>query len=82
MRVLVTGARGMLGCDVVRAGARAGHELVGLARAELDVRDPGGVAAALTETDPDWAINCAAWTDVDGAEANAEQARKLHTVPL
>jgi dTDP-4-dehydrorhamnose reductase len=80
MRVLVTGADGMLGCDVVRAGARAGHELVGLARAQLDVRDPAAVAAAVADTDPDWAINCAAWTDVDGAEANAEQARAVNSL--
>ena len=42
MRLLVTGAAGMLGRDVMRAGERAGYELVGLDRAELDITDAGG----------------------------------------
>jgi len=74
MRLLVTGAQGMLGRDVVRAGERAGHQLVGLGRDELDVVDGAAVAAALERIGPDAAINCAAWTDVDGAESNREQA--------
>jgi dTDP-4-dehydrorhamnose reductase len=74
MRVLLTGAGGMLGRDVIRAGDRAGHELVGLARAELDITDAVAVEAAVARASPDGAINCAAWTDVDGAEANSEQA--------
>jgi dTDP-4-dehydrorhamnose reductase len=80
MRLLLTGAGGMLGRDVIRAGTRAGHELVGLAHAELDITDAGAVAAAVEEIDPDCAINCAAWTDVDGAEANEEQALAVNSL--
>ena len=74
MRVLVTGAAGMLGRDVGSAAAAAGHELTALARAELDVSDGAAVGTAVREARPDAVINCAAWTDVDGAEARIEEA--------
>jgi dTDP-4-dehydrorhamnose reductase len=68
----------MLGLDVLRAGERAGHELVGLTRAELDVTDATAVQQAFTRVRPDAALNCAAWTDVDGAEAHPEQAHAVN----
>jgi dTDP-4-dehydrorhamnose reductase len=74
MRLLVTGAAGMLGRDVVSAAAAAGHELTALGRGELDITDRGAVEDAVLEARPDALINCAAWTDVDGAEAQAEAA--------
>jgi dTDP-4-dehydrorhamnose reductase len=64
----------MLGLDVMRAGQRAGHELVGLTRAELDIAEEASVADAFARVRPDAALNCAAWTDVDGAETHSEQA--------
>jgi dTDP-4-dehydrorhamnose reductase len=78
MRLLVTGAAGMLGVDVLRAGERAGHELVGLARAELDITDVAAVEEAFARVRPDAALNCAAWTDVDGAETHREQAHAVN----
>jgi dTDP-4-dehydrorhamnose reductase len=66
MRILITGASGMLGTDVRRAGEQAGHEVIAPSRAELDIRDP----VALGSHEPDVVINCAAFTDVDGAEAD------------
>ncbi len=78
MRLLVTGAQGMLGRDVVRAGERAGHQLVGLGRGELDVVDGPAVEAALRRIAPDALVNCAAFTDVDGAESNREQAHAVN----
>ena len=68
MRVLVTGAAGMLGSDVVRAAAERGHAVVARPRAELDITDAGAVAAAIAAARPDAVVNCAAWTDVDGAQ--------------
>jgi dTDP-4-dehydrorhamnose reductase len=68
----------MLGLDVLRAGARAGHELVCLTRAELDVTDAAAVQAAFARVSPDAALNCAAWTDVDGAETHPEQAHAVN----
>jgi dTDP-4-dehydrorhamnose reductase len=78
VRLLVTGAQGMLGRDVVRAGERAGHQLVELGRDELDVVDGAAVEAAFERIGPDAAINCSAWTDVDGAESNREQAHAVN----
>jgi dTDP-4-dehydrorhamnose reductase len=78
LRLLVTGAAGLLGVDVLRAGRRAGYELVGLARGELDVADADAVEAAFARDMPDVALNCAAWTDVDGAEGNREQAHAVN----
>jgi dTDP-4-dehydrorhamnose reductase len=68
MRILITGAGGMLGHDVRRAAVAAGHEPVTLPRAELDISDATAVAAAVGAVAPHAVINCAAWTDVDGAE--------------
>jgi dTDP-4-dehydrorhamnose reductase len=64
----VTGAGGMLGQDVMRERPDA----VALTRAELDVTDAEAVRAAINPEDT--VINCAAWTDVDGAEAHPEDA--------
>jgi dTDP-4-dehydrorhamnose reductase len=68
----------MLGLDVMRAGERAGHELVGLTRAELDIAEEASVADAFARVRPDAALNCAAWTDVDGAETHSEEAHAVN----
>jgi dTDP-4-dehydrorhamnose reductase len=69
----VTGAGGMLGQDVMRL---AGPDALGLTRADLDVTDREAVHAAI---DPgDVVINCAAWTDVDGAETHADEAMRVN----
>ena len=74
MRVLVCGAGGMLGQDVVEAAERAGHEPIALTHSDLDVTDSDGVGAALGEAAPDAVVNCAAYTNVDGAEAEPDEA--------
>src|SRR3954452_15908103 len=74
MRLLVTGAAGMLGRDVVAAAESAGHDVTGLARCDLDIADPDAVRAAVQAVRPDAVVNCAAWTDVDGAEEREDEA--------
>jgi dTDP-4-dehydrorhamnose reductase len=74
VRVLVTGSGGMLGGDTVKALAERGHTAIGLPRQELDITDAAAVDDAIDELRPDAVINCAAWTDVDGAEANERGA--------
>ncbi len=74
MRLLITGAAGMLGTDVVAAAGRAGHDVVARTRAELDITDAGAVRQAVLDARPGAVVNCAAWTDVDGAEAAEAEA--------
>jgi len=74
VKLLVTGAAGMLGHDVMLAAGNAGHDVIGYGRAELDITDPAALARKLDLERPDVVINCAAWTDVDGAEAAEEAA--------
>ncbi len=74
MRVVITGAAGMLGQDVAGAATAAGHQVLALPRAELDITHASAVHDALRGSQPDVVINCAAWTDVDGAEAAGDAA--------
>ena len=78
MRVLIAGAGGMLGQDTVDACAARGHAVHGLSRAELDITDAAAVERAIAAVRPDVVINCAAWTDVDGAEANERAAMRVN----
>jgi dTDP-4-dehydrorhamnose reductase len=78
MKVLVAGAAGMLGSDVVLAAGNAGHDVVGFGRTELDVTDAAAVGSKLDAERPDVVVNCAAWTDVDGAEGAEEEAMAVN----
>jgi dTDP-4-dehydrorhamnose reductase len=78
MRVLVTGAGGMLGRDVVEACLQGGNEVVPLSHEELDITDSGWVDEALERYRPRAVVNCAAWTDVDGAEADERGAMRVN----
>jgi dTDP-4-dehydrorhamnose reductase len=68
MRLLVTGGAGMLGQAVAAAATRLGHDVIALSRAELDVTDGDHVRRVIAAAEPRAVVNCAAWTDVDGAE--------------
>jgi dTDP-4-dehydrorhamnose reductase len=79
----VTGAAGMLGHDVMRAGERSGHELVLVDLPEIDITDPPAVDELLDRLNGepgslDAIVNCAAWTDVDGAESKRELAHAVN----
>jgi dTDP-4-dehydrorhamnose reductase len=78
MRLLVTGAAGMLGRDVVASATDAGHEVSALARADLDIADAAAVRSAVAAATPDAVVNCAAWTDVDGAETAEAEATAVN----
>ncbi|MGZ4184319.1 MAG: dTDP-4-dehydrorhamnose reductase [Solirubrobacteraceae bacterium] len=78
MRLLVTGAAGMLGQDLVRAAEAAGHDTLGLVREDADIADPGAIEGAVRDAAPDVVINCAGWTDVDGAEESPEAAYRAN----
>jgi len=76
MRVLVTGARGLLGSAIVRAFQ--GAELHAFSHQQLDVGDEAAVAAAIASVAPDVIINCAAYNDVDQAQRDAETALRVN----
>ncbi len=68
----------MLGTDVCKAATDAGLEVFGYDHARLDVGDAEAVEGAVRRAGPDVVINCAAWTDVDGAEASHEAALRVN----
>ncbi len=78
MRLLITGAAGMLGQDVALAARDAGHDPLVRSHAELDITDRGAVAAAVAQAEPEVVINCAAYTNVDGAESEALSANAIN----
>ena len=77
-KLLVTGANGMLGQAVVAAAEKSGEQTLALGRGELDITNSAAITAAIDEFEPDALINCAAWTDVDGAEAEEAAATEIN----
>ncbi len=81
MKILVLGAGGMLGGAVARSGGDSpGAETSVVARdhAACDITDAAQVRLTLAETRPDAVILCAAWTNVDGAEADPAGADRVN----
>ena len=78
MQFVITGAAGMLGQDLVAAAKGAGHEVVALPRADLDISDQAAVEQALGAARADVVVNCAAWTNVDGAETSPDAAMAVN----
>lgn len=79
MKILVTGARGMLGTDLMTV-LRERHEVVGMDIEELDITDINQTLGILRENNPDVVINCAAYTNVDGCESNEELAYRVNAI--
>ncbi|OPX83686.1 MAG: dTDP-4-dehydrorhamnose reductase [Pelotomaculum sp. PtaB.Bin104] len=74
MRVLVTGAGGMLGRQVVLEYQRRGADVIYPTHAEMDITDYRQVNTAIGKARPDLVINCAAYTNVDKAEEEEDKA--------
>ena len=74
MKVIVTGASGLVGRAVVAHVAAEGETALGFDHAGLDVSDEAAIENTVVSERPDVLVNCAAWTDVDGCESNREHA--------
>lgn len=77
MKVLVTGADGQVGTEMVRL-ADDGFGVAGLARRDLDITDRDAIARRLDEYEPDFLVNCAAYTAVDRAEDEPDLAYRVN----
>ena len=90
MKVFVTGVNGQLGHDMIRALSVRGHEVVGsdiqpeivnapggcdFTYVPLDITDGEAVEKTILNIKPDAVIHCAAWTNVDGAEDEANREK-------
>ena len=78
MKVLVTGAKGQLGYDVMNELAKRGYEGIGVDVQEMDITDAQAVDRVITESGADKVIHCAAYTAVDAAEDNVDLCRKVN----
>src|SRR5271165_1025139 len=72
MRVTIFGASGLLGKALMREWS--GDTVTGLTSHAADIRDVQGVRQVVLETNPEWIVLSAAYTDVDGCEGNPERA--------
>ena len=73
MKILLTGAGGLLGRDCCGVFQK-NHEVLALSRGELDIADPAQVDAAISRFQPQAVVNCAAFTQVDLCETERDQA--------
>lgn len=80
MRVLVTGAEGQLGVDLVRHCRDRGDEVAACGRGELDLDDRDSVLAGVLGWAPDVVVNAGAWTAVDACEADPERAWRTNAL--
>ncbi|MFZ9730371.1 MAG: dTDP-4-dehydrorhamnose reductase [Ilumatobacteraceae bacterium] len=74
VKILVTGAAGQLGRELVDASRRGGHEVFAASRAELDATDQRSVSAVVSREKPAVIVHAAAWTAVDACESDREKA--------
>jgi dTDP-4-dehydrorhamnose reductase len=80
VKLLLTGGNGQLGTELYETATAAGHEVRTTDRADCDITDPARVRQVLAETAPDALVNCAAWTRVDAAEADADDAFRINAL--
>lgn len=80
MKVVVTGAGGLLGRATNTHCASRGDEVHAFNHAALDITDAAAVQRQLIDLKPDVVFNCAAWTDVDGCESDPDRAERANAL--
>ena len=81
-RILLLGGSGILGSAVILHLQIDNFDYVAPSSGDLDIRNEDQVFKYVSEFKPAWIVNCAAWTNVDGAESSFEGARKLNAMAL
>ncbi len=86
MKLLVTGAAGQLGVDVVEHARSLDDDVVAVAKADLDITDADAVRGLLDRVRPDAVINAAAYTAVDALRdqrgAGVRRERRCGRAPV
>ena len=80
MKVLITGAGGLVGRALVEHCHANGDDVFGYDHQSLDIADSAATERAIAECRPDAVINCAAWTNVDGCEGDPEQTERVNSL--
>lgn len=80
MKIVVTGANGMLGQDLCPILEDEGYEVIETDIHNLDITDKDNVEKVMSEVKPDIVVHCAAYTNVDKAEEDIETARKINSL--
>src|SRR5829696_1676250 len=80
MKILITGANGMVARAAIEHCRHIGDEVVAMTRQQLNIADRNAVSECFESNSPDAILNCAAFTDVDGAESNPAAARDANTI--
>jgi len=79
LKVLVTGAKGMLGTDMVDV-LSGEHRVIGVDIGEVDITDARATETLIFEAEPQIVVHTAAYTDVDGCESNIRHAYRVNAI--
>lgn len=80
MRVLVTGAKGQLGYDVVKELEKRGYKALGVDREEMDLTSTQQIKDYIKNSNPEAIIHCGAYTLVDKAEEEKELCKRINSI--
>lgn len=80
MKIVITGAGGMVAHATIAHCRATGDETIAFTRAEMDISDVASVSRRLAEVKPDAVLNCAAYTNVDGAESDPRASELANAI--
>ena len=78
VKLLITGALGQLGSDLVLSAQKSGHEVIAASHNDLDITDISQVGRVVGEANVDAIIHAAAWTAVDACESDSQKAMAVN----